>query len=91
MKRLKGVAHDLLHHAISGLCGIVPYIYRAGASKARYNIEVPIYPFAHPTGLPHNVHLDLGLEGLRIFFPNCLRSMTLYIKMLHLHTFILSS
>jgi len=72
MKRLNGIAHDLGHHAISGLCGVVPYIYRAGESKARYNIEVPIYPFAHPSCLPHNYLLDLGLEGLRIFFSELL-------------------
>lgn len=74
-RALAGVAHDIAHHAASGLSYIHPHLYQAcvaaGVRTARIDL---LASDPYPSGLPEIQPLRLALGALQEKFSDVLRA-----------------
>ena len=68
LKVLKGMAHDIAHHAFSGLSCISPHMATALREAGIETTSVELLEESpYPTGVSERQHLRLGLQALHEF------------------------
>lgn len=64
-KTLNGVAHNLGHHATSGLCYVIPYLFRACLAAKAFDVTLDLQsPDPLPRELPADRPLALSSQAL---------------------------
>ncbi len=78
LKPLNGIAHDIAHHAQSGLSWLHPHIgemcRKAGVNKAIVEVAVAN---PYPLGMERYIPLELGLQSLHKKFLEMLQTHSL--------------
>jgi len=77
LKRLNGVAHDLGHHAVSGLSSVPAHLFRVASTVDVARVAVSVLPLEYPEVLPEDKTLRRALESLHRFLLGLLGGLEL--------------